>query len=150
MAMTQHQDAPDTPARLRALPTRLLAKASAQADRVVTAGLAAADAGKWHYAVLVALDDGGPASQAELSRRTGIYRSDMVAVLNALAGRDLIERAADPADRRRNVITLTPSGRAFTARLDLLVAELQDEALAPLAPAEREQLTRLLRRLAER
>ncbi|WP_246266842.1 MarR family winged helix-turn-helix transcriptional regulator [Nonomuraea typhae] len=116
----------------------------------MTAGLAAAEAGKWHYATLVALDDGGPASQAELSRRTGIYRSDMVAVLNALAGRGLVERAADPADRRRNVITLTPSGRAFLARLDLLVTELQDEALAPLAPAEREQLAGLLRRLVER
>ncbi|WP_109524991.1 MarR family winged helix-turn-helix transcriptional regulator [Nocardia aurea] len=142
-------DGPLTPDRLRRLPSRLLGIAAAHADRLVSAGLSAADARKWHYAVLVALHDLGPASQATLSRRTGIYRSDLVAVINELTGRGLVERAPDPADRRRNVITMTPAGRRALDRLDALVASLQDDLLAPLAEPEREQLIELLARLVD-
>ncbi|MFD0560691.1 MarR family winged helix-turn-helix transcriptional regulator [Kitasatospora saccharophila] len=106
--------APDdaTPERLRAVPSRLLAGAAAAADRLVNDRLAAEDARKWHFAVLVALAETGPASQSELSRRTGVYRSDMVAVLNELADAGFLVRDPDPVDRRRNVVSLTPAGRA--------------------------------------
>lgn len=123
--------------------------AAAHADRLVTAGLLQAEARKWHYAVLAALYEAGPASQSALSDRTGIYRSDLVAVLNELADRGLVQREPDPVDRRRNVITLTERGRAQLDRLDVLVAELQDELLAPLSAAERGQLIDLLTRLVE-
>ncbi|MFI7031331.1 MarR family winged helix-turn-helix transcriptional regulator [Microbispora rosea] len=136
-------------ARLRSLPTRLLSLAATHSDRLVNEGLAAADARKWHFAVLATLEESGPASQAELSRRTGIYRSDLVSVINELTDRGLVERAPDPADRRRNVITMTERGRARFARLDELVTELEDEVLAPLGPAERDQLARLLARLVD-
>ncbi|WP_214321946.1 MarR family winged helix-turn-helix transcriptional regulator [Nonomuraea sediminis] len=142
-------DTTETPARLRGLPSRLLSMAAAHADRLITAGLAAQDARKWHYAVLVALDDSGPASQATLSRRTGIYRSDLVAVINELAEHDLVERAPDPDDRRRNVITLTDRGRAHLERLDEVLETLQDDLLAPLAPQERATLAALLTRLVD-
>ncbi|RSN00248.1 MarR family transcriptional regulator [Nonomuraea sp. WAC 01424] len=137
------------PARLRGLPSRLLAHVAMQADRLVSDRLARADARKWHYAVLVALRESGPASQAELSRRTGIYRSDMVALLNELAERDLVERAPDPAARRRNVISMTERGRDRLTRLDGLVDAVQDEVLAPLSEAERDQLVGLLARLRD-
>ncbi|WP_406459180.1 MarR family transcriptional regulator [Streptomyces sp. NBC_00876] len=136
-------------ARLRGLPSRLLGLTAAQADRLVGEGLAGADARKWHYAALVALLESGPASQATLSRRTGIYRSDLVAVINELAERGFVQRAPDPDDRRRNVITITESGRRHAQRLDALLAGVQDELLAPLSPAEREQLTGLLARILE-
>ncbi|MDX6759755.1 MarR family winged helix-turn-helix transcriptional regulator [Streptomyces sp. F8] len=99
------------PARLRELPSRLLGQASTQAQRLVTEALGRADAHKWHYAAMVALEESGPVSQAALSDRTGIHRSDLVAVINELAERELVERAPDPDDRRRNVITLTALGR---------------------------------------
>ncbi|WP_318275640.1 MarR family winged helix-turn-helix transcriptional regulator [Streptomyces pharetrae] len=99
--------------------------------------------------MLVALAEAGAASQAELSRRTGIYRSDMVAVLNELADTGCIRRDPDPVDRRRNVITLTPAGRRRLERLDTLITDAQRELLAPLAPREQEQLTRLLTVLTE-
>ncbi|MGW5155522.1 MarR family winged helix-turn-helix transcriptional regulator [Nonomuraea wenchangensis] len=138
-----------TPAALRALPSRTLSLVAMQADRMVSEGLARLDARKWHYAALVALREGGPVSQAELSRRTGIYRSDLVAVINELAGRGHVERSPDPADRRRNVIRLTARGREHLARLQEVVASLQDELLAPLTPAEREQFSDLLTRVHE-
>jgi DNA-binding MarR family transcriptional regulator len=138
-----------TPARLRTLPSRLLSLAAMHADRLVNQGLAAAGARKWHYAVLASLRESGPASQARLSQRTGIYRSDLVAVLNELAGRGFVERSSDPADHRRNVITMTEAGDRQLARLDTLVATIQDELLSPLAQPERDQLTHLLTRLAD-
>jgi MarR family transcriptional regulator, lower aerobic nicotinate degradation pathway regulator len=130
-------------ARLRSLPSRLLTHTAMHAERLVNERLAAADARRWHFAVLVALQS-GPESQATLSRRTGIYRSDMVAVINELADRGHVERAADPTDRRRNVITITKQGRRHLRRLDKLVAAIQDDLLAPLSQHERHELTRIL------
>jgi MarR family transcriptional regulator, lower aerobic nicotinate degradation pathway regulator len=138
-----------TPARLRSLPSRLLTQTAMHADRLATQGLAGAGARKWHYAVLASLQEFGPASQAALSRRTGIYRSDLVAVINELAGRGLVGRAPDPADRRRNVITMTPHGRRHLRRLDKLIAAIQEDLLAPLTQPERDQLVRLLTRLLD-
>jgi DNA-binding MarR family transcriptional regulator len=131
-------------ARLRNLPTRLLSLAAMHSDRRVNETLGRMDARKWHYAVLATLDEFGPASQAELSDRTRIYRSDLVAVINELTDRGFVERSADPADRRRNVVTLTRQGRRQLLKLDKLLADLGDEVLAPLTPAEREQFTRML------
>lgn len=135
------------PARLRKLPSRLLGQASTHAQRLVTEGLSGADARKWHYAALVALEESGPASQAALSLRTGIHRSDLVAVINELAERELVERAPDPGDRRRNVVTLTPLGRRRLRKLEHLLDAAQEELLSPLSHQEREQLVHLLGRL---
>ncbi|MBP2705472.1 MarR family transcriptional regulator [Microbispora sp. RL4-1S] len=147
--MTHHGEVTRSPARLRRLPTRLLSLAAMLSDRLVNEGLAHADARKWHYAVLATLEEAGPVSQAELSRRTGIYRSDVVAVINELAGRGLVERAPDPADRRRNVITMTRQGLDRLRSLDAVLAALEDEVLAPLTGPERDQLTGLLTRLVD-
>ncbi len=144
-AMTDHA----APARVRGLPSRLLAVNALHADRLVHDGLAAEGARKWHFAALTALTEGGPASQSDLSRRTGIYRSDMVAVVNELAERGLVERTPDPADRRRNVITVTAEGRAHLRRLDTVVDAAQDALLAPLDADDRARLTDLLTRLLD-
>ena len=76
------------------------------------------------------LDEFGPASQAELSYRTGIYRSDVVAVINELADRGHVERSPNPADRRQNVIILTKQGYRQLLRLDKLLAGVENEVLA--------------------
>ncbi|MFB8062387.1 MarR family winged helix-turn-helix transcriptional regulator, partial [Kitasatospora purpeofusca] len=78
-----------------------------------------------------------------------IYRSDMVAVVNELAERGLVERTPDPADRRRNVITVTTEGRAHLRRLDTVVDAAQDALLAPLDADDRARLTDLLTRLLD-
>jgi DNA-binding MarR family transcriptional regulator len=99
--------------------------------------------------VLISLRELGPASQATLSRRAGIYRSDLVAVINELAEDGHVERSPDPEDRRRNVITITEAGRHHLRRLDRLLTTIQDDLLAPLNPAERDQLIHLLTRLLD-
>ncbi len=138
-----------TPDRLRRRASRLLSQLTMRSDRLITEGLAQADARKWHYAVLASLQEFGPASQAELSTRSGIYRSDMVGVLNELAERDLVDRTPDPDDRRRNVITISSRGRRHLRRLDKVLDDLHDDLLAPLSPAERDQFVQLLTRLLD-
>lgn len=137
------------PSRLKALPSWLLNQTSLPAQRLVAEGLAAANAHRYHYSVLATLDEFGPASQVALGRRCGIDGSDMVAVVNELEGKALVKRAADKADRRRNVITITPAGRRHLAKLDKLVGKIQEEFVAPLSRAEREELMRLLTVLLE-
>lgn len=138
-----------TPDRLRRRASRLLSQLTMRSERLITEGLAQADARKWHYAVLASLQEFGPASQAELSTRSGIYRSDMVGVLNELAERDLVDRTPDPDDRRRNVITISSRGRRHLRRLDKVLDDLHDNLLAPLSPAERDQFVQLLTRLLD-
>ncbi|HEY7071677.1 MAG TPA: MarR family transcriptional regulator [Acidimicrobiales bacterium] len=137
------------PARVRAKTSWLLNQAALPANRLVAEALAAEDGRRYHYVLLAALDDGGPASQADLSRRTTIDRSDIVAALNDLAGRGLVERSPDPADRRRNVITLTTAGRRHLHKLDRLLDQAQDDLLAPLSPVERRRLVDLLTRIVD-
>ncbi|HEY2673856.1 MAG TPA: MarR family transcriptional regulator [Rugosimonospora sp.] len=135
------------PARLASLPSWLITQTAMHAHRLVAQGLGAVEARGYHYRLLATLDEFGPASQAALGRRTGIHFSDMVATINELADRELVDRAPDPDDRRRNVITLTPAGRRLLHRLDRRVAQIQDELLAPLSPPERDQLAELLGRI---
>ena len=137
-------DEAKVPERLRRLPSRLLSLAAGYAQRLVTDRLATLDSRKWHYATLAALDEFGPDSQSGLSDRTGIYRSDLVATINDLTARGLVVRAPDPADRRRNAITLTDEGRRHLNRLDLLIADAEAEFLAPLSAADRAELIRIL------
>src|SRR6516164_7104749 len=123
-------DVAAVPARLRSLAARLLGRAAAHAQRISNAHLAATGTTRWQYATLVTLRDGGPASQAELSERTGIHRSDMVAVLGDLTAAGYVERTPDSADRRRNIVTLTQDGRSHLRALDATVDAAQDDLLA--------------------
>jgi DNA-binding MarR family transcriptional regulator len=135
--------------RILEMPSWLIGRASAYSHRLLVDGLAAADARGYHHRLLAALEEFGPASQAALGRRTGIDRSDVVAALNELADRGLIQRSPDPDDRRRNIITITPAGTHQLRRLEQILADVQDELLAPLSPTDRTRLIRLLTRLLE-
>src|SRR5919112_5752020 len=90
-----------TPARLKGMPSWLLGRTAMHAHRLVGEELAAAGARGYHYRLLAALEEFGPASQAALGRRTGIDRSYVVEAVNELADRRLVERTWDPEDRRR-------------------------------------------------
>jgi MarR family transcriptional regulator, lower aerobic nicotinate degradation pathway regulator len=129
------------------LPSWLLTQTAAHTHRLVADRLAEVNARGYHLRLLASLEDAGPASQADLGRRSGIHLSDVVAALNELAEPGLIERTPDPDDRRRNVVTITPAGRRHLRRLEKQVTRIQDELLAPLSPAERDQLTDFLQRL---
>src|ERR1700742_103187 len=141
---------PDAALRLDSLPTWLLSRSSGRAHRLLADAFAAAGARGYHYRVLAALEDLGPASQATVGRRAEMDRSDVVAALNELEAGGLVERAPDPDDRRLKIVTITAAGRRRLKKLDEVVASVQGQLLAPLSAAERVELVRLLGRIAGR
>ena len=145
--MTPADDA--TPTLLSQKPSWLISQISTRAHRLLTDRLATAGGRGYHFRLLAALEEFGPASQASLGRRTEMDRSDVVAAINELAVRKLAERATDQDDRRRNIITITAEGRAHLRRLDALLADAQDELLAPLSPGERQAFAGMLTRLLD-
>ena len=136
--------------RVRDRPTWLISRAYARSHGLLTDGFAADGAGlrSYHYRLLAALEESGPASQADLSRATSIDRSDIVTLLGELEGAGLVARDVDPANRRRNIVSMTEAGSTRLQALDRIVDDVQERVLAPLSLTERRQLTKLLRKLA--
>jgi DNA-binding MarR family transcriptional regulator len=127
-----------------------LSRAHARAQAIRVEAFAAAGSSGYLSRLLASLADQGVASQAELSRRTGIDASDVVAAVNELASRGFVTRQRDPQDARRYIVALTASGRKELARLDAVVADIQDRFLAPLSESERRTLLRILGKLTLR
>ena len=136
-----------TPTALTELPSWLLTQSASQAHRIVTESFAAGGARAYHFRLLATLVEFGPASQADLGRRSSIDRSDVVAALNELEAEGYVERSADPADGRRNVITITTAGKRQYRRLTTLVGKAQEEIFAPLSATDRTRLTTILGKL---
>jgi DNA-binding MarR family transcriptional regulator len=137
------------PPSLLKLDAYLLSKIGKDARRRAATRLAQHELRLWHLAVLAALDDFGPQVQRELAFRLGLDPSDVVKVLDELTTRGQVERTRDPADRRRVHARLTPDGHTALAELLAEARVTDEELLAPLTAAEREQLHRLLTRVLE-
>jgi DNA-binding MarR family transcriptional regulator len=137
----------EAPARLRGKPSWLIGRASARAHRLIAEAMAAAGGRAYHFAILAALEEFGPDSQVRIGQRCGIDQSDMHAMVSELTGQGHVARAADPSDRRRNLITLTPSGQRRLDELDAMLSSVQDDLLSALTAAERDHLAVLLTRV---
>ncbi|MFH9419684.1 MarR family winged helix-turn-helix transcriptional regulator [Streptomyces sp. NPDC017529] len=142
-------ETPYAPARIRALPSWLLGRAAARGHRLVAEALAEEGMRMMHHAVLSAVGELGPVSQAELGRSTGIDPKDMVAVVNDLQADGLVTRTPDPKDRRKNAIEISPAGERRLRRTEKLGDRANEELTAALTPAERAQLMALLARVVE-
>jgi MarR family transcriptional regulator, lower aerobic nicotinate degradation pathway regulator len=138
------------PARIAGKPTWLIGEVSRLSHQLLTDKLATAGSRGYHARLLAALDEFGPLSQASLGRHTGLDPSDVVAALNDLTAGGFVSRLPDPADARRNIVTLTAAGAEHLDVLDRLLGEVQDELLAPLSAPERAELVRLLGRMLDR
>ncbi len=146
-----HHQPRRTPARLMDRPTWLISRAYARSTGLLNAGFESRGNGLrgYHYRLLAALDEWGPASQADLGRNTGIDRSDVTAALAELDTRGLIERTVDPEHKRRNIVTLTPDGVKQLSDLDAVVDAIQDQLMAPLTAAQRLRFLALIRLLLD-
>ncbi len=133
--------------RVAGRPTWLLSRANARAQALLAAAFEAEGFRGYHFRVLAALDEHGPGSQADLSRRTGIDRSDIVATVADLLDGRLVRRRSDQRDRRRNVISITARGTVTLERLDEALDRVQNAFLAPLTAAERRTVAQLLAKL---
>ena len=112
-------------------------------DALADRGLAAR-----HHAVLAVLDDRDPLSQRELTETLGLDRSYVVALVDELEERGLVERRPDAADRRKHAVTLTPGGRYVASACLAVASQVEEELLAPLQAEDRSLLHTLLHRVA--
>ncbi|ARP72829.1 MarR family transcriptional regulator [Streptomyces pluripotens] len=96
-------------------------------------------------AVLVVLAAGPSLSQLEAARRLGVDRTTMVALIDALEGKGLVERRRSEDDRRRNVVELTERGRRVRADAEDAREAAEREFLAPLGEQDAAGLVKALR-----
>ena len=89
----------------------------------------------------------GPLTQQGLSRRTGIDRTTMVGIADALEDKGMVVRERSPADRRAYALRVTAQGRRVLGRATRAIQAAEEEFLAPLSERERPQLKPTLRRL---
>jgi len=130
-------------------PLRLRALASWQAGKVATLGtrLTAQHmplSARSDFAALAALEEFGPLSQVDIGRRLGLDRNDVNGILTRLDSRGRVDRRPDPADRRRNIVTLTDAGHRYLNALQHKADAVQAELLAGLDTTEQRQLQALL------
>jgi DNA-binding MarR family transcriptional regulator len=90
--------------------------------------------------VLTRLQRSGPARLTELATGEGITQPSMTTLVARLVAQGLVDRAADPADRRAVVLTLTPAGAELLARRRADRTDRLAPSLAELSPEEREQI----------
>ncbi|GAA1954849.1 MarR family transcriptional regulator [Catenulispora subtropica] len=99
-------------------------------------------------AVLVVLDAAEPLSQLDAARELGVDRTTMVALVDELEAKDLVERRRSPDDRRKNIVGLTAHGKKALAEGERLHKETEKAFLAELTPIESELFLRILKKLA--
>jgi len=88
-------------------------------------------------------------SQQELSERLRIHPSRLVAILDNLERRQLVERKPNPEDRRLYSLHLTKDGGEILERIGKVAREHQDVLLSALSGDDRKRLTELLHRVAD-
>jgi DNA-binding MarR family transcriptional regulator len=130
-------------------PARLESLTQWQAGKVATLGARLTSSrmplgGRTDFAVLAALQQFGPLSQADIGRSLGLDRNDVNEVVGRLETARHIHRIPDPADRRRKIVTITEPGIRHLDELERIAGEVQDELLFGLDESQREQLRSLL------
>jgi DNA-binding MarR family transcriptional regulator len=99
------------------------------------------------FAILRVVGAAEGMSQQAAAERLQIPPSRMVAFVDALEARLLLERRHNPDDRRTRTLYLTAEGRELLERAFVLATELERHLCAQLSDAEREQLLDLLLRV---
>ena len=87
-------------------------------------------------------------SQQAIARRLGTPPSRLVALVDDLEQRGLIERRRNPGDRRNYALHPTAAGEQAMAALSQASLDHEQAISAPLTQAERAQLSELLGKLA--
>ena len=86
-------------------------------------------------------------SVTELARAAYLHPGAMTRLLDKLEARGILERVADPSDRRALHIHLTEAGKAIWRDIDQCGQRVREAALAGMDAHERDQLTAMLERV---
>ena len=99
------------------------------------------------FAILSALMDSPGQDQVSLAARVAFDAATSGSVIGRLETKGWVRRQADPLDRRRKRLWITPQGRAVALQMKRAATRTQKRLMAPLDATEREQLGRLLGKL---
>jgi DNA-binding MarR family transcriptional regulator len=112
--------------------------------------LRAHDVSMWGYIVLTALVEQPVRTQAALAQAINADKSRIIGVLDELQERGLIHRQPDQADRRVHLLSLTSAGDRLRRSVEAGIRRREEEVLAMLPRADREEFLRSLKILYER
>jgi DNA-binding MarR family transcriptional regulator len=132
-----------------AAPAFLLAQVGAHAaakfaERLGPVGLTPA-----HVGSLRVIAASAGSSQQEVAERLGMFPSRLVALVDELQDRGLVQRLENPRDRRIYLLQLTARGKEVLQSIGRVAREHQDALLAALNTEERGILASLLTRVAD-
>lgn len=97
--------------------------------------------------LLMLFAQGGSASPGELCRQLTQSPANLTRIGDLLAARDLIRRSQHPVDRRRQIISITPTGEQLVHRLMPRLTSAMTRLFDDFAPEERERFLDYLLRL---
>ncbi len=139
---------PDTaPAGVLNLNAYLMYTMGKAARRRLSEKLTARGLRLWHLTAMAMMADLGPQPKGTLASRLDMHASDLGRIVNDLIKAGHAECVRRPGDRRHVHVQLTPEGWSALDSLNADVASADDDLLAPLSEAERDQLGSLLRRV---
>jgi DNA-binding MarR family transcriptional regulator len=138
----------ELPAAVSSRLSYLFKRAQLELAELNDEALAPLDLSHGEHTVLLSIDAGEPESQQQIGRRLGVDRTTMVARIDGLESKGLVARRTDDSDRRRNVVELTPAGRAALRRATSASDKAERRLLTGLDETEAAQLRSLLRRIA--
>lgn len=99
---------------------------------------------------LAVLDGAGePLSPTEIARRLIVTTASVTSLLDTLERRGLVERRADPADRRRLLVAITPPAQDLVRQYVPEVVALQGAVMDGISEEDRQQLIAVLTRIRE-
>jgi DNA-binding MarR family transcriptional regulator len=125
----------------------LLSQAGVYASQRFAQRIAALDLQPPLFRVLNAVDAAEGQSQQAIGEAIGAPPSRMVAIVDELEQRGLVERRPRPSDRRVRTLYLTVDGRRLLARGRRIAAEHEEELTREMSKADRKQLVALLQKL---
>lgn len=110
--------------------------------------LAAHGVSMWGYVVLNALDGEPMRTQAALAQSIGADKTRIIGTLDELQEAGLIERTADPEDRRVRLLAITAEGRRVHRAVQAAIWANEDRLLAAVPESDRDAFLRVARTLS--
>ncbi len=127
----------------------LLSQVGVYSARRFAQRIAAVDLEPPLFRILNVVDFTEGAAQQSIGEAIEVPPSRMVALVDELERRDLIERRPDPSDRRIRALFLTPEGRRLLVRARKVAAEHEEELTRGMSNTDRARLTELLQGIVE-
>lgn len=134
---------------LQATPGHLIRRAQQIAVAIFAEQLANADITPVQFAILNALLGSPGIDQVSLAKRVAFDPATSGSVIGRLEAKGWVVREADPSDRRRKLLVVTPQGVQALANIQSDVAHVQEKILSPLSPQDQSQFVHLLSRLVQ-